>query len=186
MRGVVLHPAADDIMRAMFGPGARALLLAACGVACARAARPVAPSPPPPPLPGRGVAEHDLSTWATYPRASAKRFKSRGHGAVWVEVAVDSDHVEAYKARTLPAPTGMQVIMIGFESQTGPPVGIDAMIKTPQGWTYAVLAPDGVSASAQGRLEVCEACHRHAPGGDHLFGTRQIEGQTDSPPDPPR
>jgi hypothetical protein len=129
---------------------------------------------------GGGVpAEQDVTAWRSWPRANDKRFESKGHGFLWVDIRVAPGFEKDYAALNVTAPAGFRIVKVGYEAQTGgEPVGLTMMAKMPAGydapngdWFYAALAPDAKRASVQGKLDPCIACHENAPGGhDHLFG----------------
>ena len=111
-----------------------------------------------------GTAELAAADWQSWPRANAKRFRSKGHGYLWVDVRVPPEHAAAYSEKeAVPAP-GFRVVMVGYENENGSsPTGLTLMALRPDGaWHYAVLSPDGKKATLQGPLPACIGCHRHA------------------------
>lgn len=128
---------------------------------------------------GGAPAEQDGSAWRSWRRANHKRFESKGHGFLWVDVFVAPGFEKDYAALNVTAPAGFRVVKVGYEEQTGgEPVGLTMMAKMPTGydpdngdWYYATLAPDAKRAAVQGKLDPCISCHENAPAGrDHLFG----------------
>jgi hypothetical protein len=112
------------------------------------------------------VAELDVADWRTWPRANPKRFQSKGHGYLWVDVHVAPDAAATYADRNaVPAP-GFRVLMAGYDTATATkPTGLTLMAKvSATDWFYAVLGQDGKKATLQGAaLPVCTGCHQHAP-----------------------
>jgi hypothetical protein len=124
---------------------------------------------------GAGLAEHDCAGWSTWTQVNARRFPSRGHGGGWVDVFVEPPFVAAYRARR--APVGMRVVKAGHKTADGAVQALTVMGKMPPGydpahgdWYYGVLDPDGRTATMQGKLESCIACHVQVRDHDYLFG----------------
>jgi hypothetical protein len=155
------------------------LALLSCAPAQRRAA---APSPgADPPIPAIGVEAPpralDVAGWRAWTKVNPRRFRSKGHGYLWVDVYVDRAHAAAYADRAQPAPEGFTVVMAGYEASDGKaPTGLTVMAKMPPGydaasgdWYYAVYDPDGKTATLGGKLAPCTGCHVHAPR-DFLYG----------------
>jgi hypothetical protein len=145
-------------------PGRRALtllLVASC------AAPPVASEP----REEGSTAELAAPDWRSWPRANPRRFLSKGHGYLWVDVHVPPEHAATYAANDAAPAPGFRVVMVGYDNPGAPtPTGLTLMALRPDGaWHYAVLSPDGKQATLQGPLPACIGCHRHAPRAP-LFG----------------
>jgi hypothetical protein len=121
--------------------------------------------PGPPPEPAREPARHPVPGWRSWPRINPKRFQSKGHGYLWVDIHVAPGHDLAYRDAAARLEPGFRVVMAGYDNPTAPlPAGL-TLIARPAGgdWTYAALSPDGRTAVAQGAVAACIGCHRHAP-----------------------
>lgn len=121
----------------------------------------------------------DVAGWREWPKANARRFRSKGHGYLWVDVHVDKEHTAAYRGgRTSAVSPGFSVVMAGYESIDGEtPTGLTVMAKMPAGfdpergdWFYAVYDAVGASATLGGKLTPCAGCHVAAREKDYLFG----------------
>jgi hypothetical protein len=128
--------------------------------------------PGPPPEPAREPARHPVPGWGSWPRVNPKRFQSKGHGYLWVDIHVAPGHRDAYARSDGVLLPGFQVVVAGYDNATAPlPAGLTTIVREPDGWHYAVLSPDGREATLQGAIEACIGCHRHAPRSP-IFGLR--------------
>jgi hypothetical protein len=120
----------------------------------------------------------DLSGWREWPKSNPRRFRSKGHGYMWVDVHVRPEHARAYADRVVPAAPGFIIAMAGYDTTDGQrPTGITVMAKMPPGydpahgdWYFAVFDPEGESATLGGKLAPCAGCHVDARDRDFLFG----------------
>jgi hypothetical protein len=129
--------------------------------------------------PGAGAALTDCSDWRSWTKVNGARFLSKGHGGKWVDVYVEPQYVDAYKAGEGAAhPVGMRVVKAGYKDQAGTQFeALTVMGKMKPGydaangdWYYGVLMEDGRTAKMQGKIEMCINCHSQASGRDYLFG----------------
>lgn len=126
--------------------------------------------PPPRPL--------DISDFRSWTKVNPRRFRSKGHGYLWVDVYVDPQHAAAYTDRSAPAPEGFEVVMAGYETaDSDKSTGLTVMAKMPPGfdpanadWYYAVYDADGKTPTIGGKLAPCNGCHVHARPRDFLYG----------------
>jgi hypothetical protein len=158
------------------------LLAALLAAACAPAARPSLSSSGDGDVPGATVEPPpralDVAGWRGWPKVNPRRFRSKGHGYLWVDVHVDAAHAAAYDDRAAAAPVGFQVVMAGYETaDAATPTGLTVMAKMPPGhdadnadWYYAIYDPEGKTATLGGKLAPCIGCHVHARPRDFLFG----------------
>jgi hypothetical protein len=153
------------------------LLLASCG------SRPPARSSTDEPAPQLAPVEAapaplDVSGWKDWPKTNARRFRSKGHGYLWVDVHVDGKHQAAYADRGSPSPVGFAVVMAGYETlDAATPTGLTVMAKMPPGydaanndWYYAVYDAAGQAPTLGGKVPPCVGCHVQARARDFLYG----------------
>ena len=155
---------------------------------CAPAAKPVAsPATPTGDVGSTGVeqppAALEVSGWREWKKSNPRRFRSKGHGYLWVDVHVHASHAEMYGDRSKPTPVGFAVAMAGYETADATePTGLTVMAKMPPGydpengdWYYAIFDAAGKSATLGGKLAPCTGCHIHARPRDFLFGVAAKE-----------
>lgn len=156
------------------------LALLSCGPTQRRASSPSPGGDAPLPVVGVEAPPRPVAVdgWRGWTKVNARRFRSKGHGYVWVDVFVDRAHAAAYADRKQPAPEGFAVVMAGYDSADGnDPTGLTVMAKMPPGydaangdWYYAVYDPDGKSVTLGGKLPPCAGCHVQARTRDFLYG----------------
>lgn len=125
----------------------------------------------------------DVSGWREWKKSNPRRFRSKGHGYLWVDVHVHASHLEVYGDRAQPAPVGFAVAMAGYETaEATEPTGLTVMAKMPPGydpengdWYYAIYDAAGKTATLGGKLAPCTGCHIHARPRDFLFGVAAKE-----------
>jgi hypothetical protein len=118
----------------------------------------------------------DWSGWQSWSKQNDAPFKSK-HGGVMVDVYVPAEHVEAYKAMKGAMPQGMAVVKAQYKKDDPSTVEkLTVMAKMAPGydadngdWYYAVLSPDGATATMEGKVPPCMNCHTGSPS-DYLFG----------------
>jgi hypothetical protein len=126
--------------------------------------------------PGAGSASQDFTGWESWTPASKKRFRSAGHGGVWVDIFVAPPGAEAYDTGRAPIPVGFRVAKATYDDK-GSFLAVAGMQKMVTGydpdhgdWYYVVVLRDGRTATMQGPLPSCRGCHEHARTRDYLFG----------------
>jgi hypothetical protein len=125
--------------------------------------------------PGAGVALSDFSGWEGWTQVSAKRFHSRGHAGVHVDIYVEPPNATLYDDGRA-VPVGFRVAKAGYDDK-GRFLAVTGMVKMPPGydaehgdWYYLVVLHDGRTATMQGPLGSCRDCHERARARDYLFG----------------
>lgn len=118
-----------------------------------------------------------FSDWQSFTKANDKRFFSKGHGKMYVDVYVESEHLGVYKAGTT-APVGMRVVKAQYKTaDSADTVRLTVMRKEAAGydvengdWYYGVFDAKGEKAMKEGKIEMCIDCHDSASKRDYLFG----------------
>jgi hypothetical protein len=132
----------------------------------------------------------DVSGWRSLPKVNERRFRSKGHGYLWVDVHLEPQQQAVLNVRTSPVAPGFRVVTAGYEAaEGGEPIGLTVMAKMPPGydtengdWYYEVLGPDGATPTMGGKLAPCIGCHRQARARDFLFDvTTHDEGPGPAP-----
>jgi hypothetical protein len=129
--------------------------------------------------PGAGNASQDFVGWESWSPASKKRFRSAGHGGVWVDIFVAPPNAAAYEAVRGAMPVGFRVAKATYD-ENGNFLAVAGMQKMVAGydpehgdWYYVVALRDGRTATMQGPLPSCRDCHDQAKARDYLFGVTE-------------
>ena len=83
--------------------------------------------------PGAGPASEDFAGWESWTPASKKRFRSVGHGGVWVDIFVAPPHAGLYDAGRAPVPEGFRVAKATYD-EAGKFLAVAGMRKMASGY----------------------------------------------------